>query len=389
MRRLVPVLLVMALPLLLASTGEAQTTRADTAAVLLDVATRLQTEGRASLSRSLLDLIIERYSGTPAAEAARLARAQVRPAVEERSGRTELLVWATTYGLALGAAVPGAFDANEPEAYGVGLLVGGPAGFGVGRLLAKEGITEGQARAITFGSLWGAWQAFGWREVLDIGDPDPLCLTEPDGPELCYERDAEGSTKVRAAILGSFAGLGTGVLLAKKPIASGTATTVNLGALWGSWFGVAGAVLGNFDEGDEALTWALLGGNAGLVATALLAPKWNLSRNRARLISISGVAGGLAGAGLLLIGGGGDNTAILIPVVGSIAGLGLGVHWTRNYDERAPGNNNDGGEALLEWRDGEMKVGTPTPTPMLLRTSARDVARVTPALHVPLFKARW
>lgn len=385
MRRFVRVLLMAMAALLHASAGEAQTTRADTAAVLLDVATRLQAEGRTSLSKSLLDLIIEQYAGTPAAEAARQALTRIQP--EERSGRTELLVWSTAYGLALGAAVPAAFDARGPEPYGVGLLIGGPAGFGLGRLLAKDGISEGQARAITFGSLWGAWQAFGWRDVLDIGDPDPLCLTEPGAPETCYEQDVEESTRLRTAILGSFAGLGTGMLLARKPISSGTATTVNLGALWGSWFGVAGAVLSNFDGDDEALTWALLGGNAGLVATALLAPKWNLSRNRARLISISGVAGGLAGAGLLLIGGTGDNTAILIPVIGSIAGLGLGVHWTRNYDERASGSGNEGGEALLEWRDGEMKVGTPTPVPTLLHTG--DGTRVAPALHVPLFQARW
>jgi len=374
------------LALLVAEPVRAQTTRADTAAVLLDVATRLRQEGRASLSRSLLDLIVERYAGTPAAASAAQLRAQGQTAADERSGRTELLVWSTVYGMALGAAIPAALDAREPAAYGIGLLVGVPAGFGLGRAMTRgRSVSEGQARAITFGSIWGAWQAFGWREVFDIGNPDPEC-TVVESNEFCFERDAEASTVLKATILGSVAGVGTGLLLARKPIQSGTATTVNLGALWGSWFGAAVAILGDFDEDDQALTWTLLGGNAGLVATALLAPDWNLSRSRARLISISGVAGGLAGAGVLLIFEADGNNAILMPLVGSIAGLALGTHWTRNYDERMPANDDGSGSALLHWSDGAVKLGTPAAIPTLLRNES---GRVTPAVHVPLFQARW
>lgn len=380
-----PVVLV-CMALLVAEPVRAQTTRADTAAVLLDVATRLRQEGRASLSRSLLDLIVERYAGTPAAATAAQLRVQQRAVSEERSGRTELLVWSTVYGMALGAAIPAAFDAREPAAYGVGLLVGGPTGFTLGRAMTRgRPLSEGQARAITFGSIWGAWQAFGWREVFEIGDPEPECtVVEPD--EFCFERDAESSTVLKATILGSVAGIGTGLLLARKPISSGTATTVNLGALWGSWFGVAAAILGDFDQDNQALTWTLLGGNAGLVATALLAPDWNLSRSRARLISISGVAGGLAGAGVLLIFEADGNGAVLMPLVGSIAGLALGTHWTRNYDERVPGDDDGSGSALLHWSDGAVKLGMPTVMPTLLRNES---AHFTPALHVPLFQARW
>ena len=387
MRRIAWLAALIVAPLLSTGPVAAQATRGDTAAVLLDVATRLSQEGRASLSRSLLDLIIERYPGTAAADAAQRLRLAARGVVEERSGRTELLVWSTAYGLALGAAIPAAFGSDDPEVYGVGLLVGGPAGFGLGRALTRRPISEGQARAISFGSLWGAWQGYGWRDVFEIGDPEPFC--QPDFPDACFQDDAEGSTVLKATILGSLAGVGTGLLLAQKDIPSGTATAVSLGALWGSWFGLAGAVLVDAEGEDEPLTWSLVAGNAGLIATALLAPKWNLSRSRARLISIAGVAGGLAGAGVMLIGGADSNKAILFPVVGSIAGLGLGTQWTRNYDERGTSRDGDdgSGSALLEVRDGAVKVGAPTPMPTLLRNG--HGASVAPGVHVPIFQARF
>src|SRR5687768_2160538 len=99
-----------------AGTAQAQLTQADSAAVLLGVANRLRAEGRAALANQLLDLIRERYANTPAAaEAARL-RANVRVDIEERSGKTEMLIWSTTYGLAVGIMLPFALGADGPEA---------------------------------------------------------------------------------------------------------------------------------------------------------------------------------------------------------------------------------------------------------------------------------
>ena len=48
---------------------------------------------------------------------------------------------------------------------------------------------------------------------------------------------------MRTMIAGSVVGLGVGALLSKKNITPGTAATVNFGALWGSWFGIATAIL--------------------------------------------------------------------------------------------------------------------------------------------------
>jgi hypothetical protein len=304
--------------------------------------------------------------------------------VEERSGKTELLVFTTAYGLALGGAIPAAFDANDTEAYGVGLIVGGPVGYFLGRGITKaRPVSEGQARAVSFGTIWGAWQGFGWTEALNIGKHE-VC-----NEGFCFTEDPDGKTLWRATVLGSLAGFGTGLFLSGKDISGGTASTVSFGGLWGTWFGVATRILVDENGGDDAgLKYALIGGDIGLVTTALLAPKWNLSRNRARVISIAGVAGGLAGAGVLLITKPDDDKAIAIPMASSALGLALGAYWSRNYDERnAPrGGPDEGGDALLQWNRG-LSVGMPAPELRFVQADRRG--RREPALSIPLLKARF
>lgn len=382
------ILLIAALALTSAAgTVQAQVTQADSAAVLLGIATRLRAEGRATLANQLLDLIRERYANTPAAaEAARL-RAAVRVVdVDERSGKTELLIWSTTYGLAVGTLVPVAFGADDPEPIGVGMIVGGPLGFLGGRALLKQRtVTEGQARAISFGTLWGAWQGFGWTQVFDIGARTDCSF------DVCFEDGPDGEILLRGALLGSAVGLGTGLYLSSKPIPAGTATAVNFGALWGTWYGVVVEVLlsNAHETEDRGLALALLGGDVGLLTTALIAPRLRLSRPRARLISITGVAGGLAGMGLALIADrGDDDTWILMPAAGSAAGLALGTYWTRGYDERQPERDPPEG-ALLNWRGGKLSGNVPDLQVRALeyRRAGRPVYEA--GVQVPLFKATF
>ena len=352
------------------SRAAAQEARADTAAVLLRVAEQLEAEGRTALAAALLQTILERYGETPAAEAARRRAAERAAAAEVTgSGRGELMVWGTLYGLWLGAAIPAAAGTEEPEAYGVGLLLGGPAGFLASRLVAGQGLTEGQARAITFGGTWGTWQGFGWREVLDIGS------------------NTSEST-FRAMVLGGLAGVGVGAVLANNSsITPGTATAVNFGALWGTWYGFALAMASGIDDGDKRLTASLIGGNVGLVATALTAPGWNLSRQRARLINVAGVAGLVGGYGLLLLlQPENDNTAILVPTATSAAGLLAGAMWTRNHDRRSGPAGGSGGEALLERHEGRWAVGEPRPVPVMLEAAH---GRRVPGLGLALVSLRF
>jgi hypothetical protein len=366
--------------------GQAQQmSAADSANVLLGVASQLRAEGRANLANSLLNLIVERWPNSAAAAEANRLRAGIRTVVEERSGKTELLVFTTAYGLALGGAIPAAFDAHDSEAYGVGLIVGGPVGYFLGRGITKmRPVSEGQARALSFGTIWGAWQGFGWTQALNLGEHE-VCTGD-----VCFTEDPDGPTLWKATVLGSLAGFGTGLYLSRKDISGGTASTVSFGGLWGTWFGVATSVLVDDNNGDDdtGLKYALVGGDIGIVTTALLAPSWHLSRNRARVISIAGVAGGLAGAGVLLITQPEGDKAIAVPMASSALGLALGAYWSRNYDERnAPrGPGDDGGEALLQWNRG-LSVGMPEPSLRLVEADRRG--RKEPALSIPLLKARF
>jgi fluoride ion exporter CrcB/FEX len=155
-------------------------------------------------------------------------------------------------------------------------------------------------------------------ELLDLGRETQTFCPEPG---VCFEEesDADASTYVAMSVAGGLLGIGTGAYLARKPITSGTAAAVTLGGMWGTWFGFGLSFLAD-QEGDELLLGTMMGGNAALVALGIVAPRWQMSESRARLISIGGVAGGLAGAGLLLIAQPDDeNVAILMPLAGSAA----------------------------------------------------------------------
>jgi hypothetical protein len=380
--------LVLALTLLAVVPGGAgaQGTRADSAAVILDAASRFRAEGRADVASALFEYLLERFGDTAAAQEARrqLASGAGERAVV-RSGRVELQVWSTLYGLWLGVAVPGALGAEGPEPYGAGLLLGGPAGFVTGMGLARSrDLSDGQARAITFGGTWGTWQGLGWAEVFDWGEVD----FSECGPNTSCE-DREGRRRFAAMIAAGLAGAGTGLALSRKNIPAGTASVVNFGALWGTWFGLAGGILADAED-DRLLATTLLGGNGGLIAAALLAPDWDMSVNRSRLISIAGVIGGLGGAGLdLIIQPNDEKVGIGIPLVMSVGGLAVGAWVTRNYDARGRRADGDAGSALLDVRAGHLSVGMPVPSPMLVRAEREGRAGRELAAGITIFRARF
>jgi hypothetical protein len=335
------------------------------------------------VASALYSLILQRYGDTPAAAAVR-ARSQDGRIVLDRSGRTELLVWGTLYGLWLGVAVPLMVEADNPEAYGIGLLAGGPAGFFAARAYTgRRELTAGQARAITWGGTYGTWQGIALVELLDIGtSTSSVC---PPG-EPCYEveYDDNGEELVAGAVAGGLAGIAAGALLARKPISAGTAATVSLGSMWGTGYGAALSYIAGA-EADGVLVAALLGGNAALVASALGQRSWQLTESRARLISLAGLVGGLAGVGVDLVARvDDDKIATLIPTIGATAGLAFGVLATRSRTSPAD-TGRDGDGALLEVRDGRLGLGAPLPVPRALQDGNRTVAGV----YLPVFSARF
>ena len=387
---LIPLLLAVALLLGPTAPASAQVTRADTAAVLLRAARDFQAEGKREVAEALLRYASERFRDTPAGAEAFQALQALRAAplgATSQSSRVELQVWSTLYGLWLGVAVPGALGASGSEPYGLGLLLGGPGGFLAGRALANSRpMSEGQVRAITFGGSWGTWQGFGWARVLDIGEREVCDFG------FCYTEEAGSRTVFSSLVVGGLAGIATGSVLSRRPISPGTATTVSFGALWGTWFGVAGSVLGNL-EGDAFLATTLLGGNAGLLAAALMAPQWDLTRDRARLISIAGVIGGLAGGGLdLLIQPDNEKVAIGIPLATSIAGLAMGAVLTRDRPSeedlfRGSGPTGAAENSLLHYANGRVGLGMPAPLPVLIPVEGPRGAGWKPGLGMTLFQA--
>lgn len=390
LRRALPSLFLWFLLLAAPAFGNAQVTRADSAAVLLEAARSFQNQGRGQVAEALFHYISERFGNTPAGAEA-MAALRVLP--EEGAGQAsqvELMVWATTFGAWMGVAIPGALGADGPEAYGAGLLLGAPAGFLGGRALARSrSLSEGQVRAITFGSLWGSWMGFGVMELFDWGE------TEQCDIDVCYVDGPDGPDVFKSFVIGGLAGTVTGAVLARKPIPMGVATAASLGAFWGTWFGVAGGVIAGL-ENDPLLASTLIGGNVGLLATAKLAPGWGVSRNRARLVSIAGVIGGLAGAGVdLLVQPDDEKVAIGIPLAGSIVGLAVGSGLTAGMDARGGGGPGGSGSAgpssamasLVSVQDGQLSLGFPTPFPTMVEVEDARGFSFRPALGMTLFRA--
>jgi hypothetical protein len=304
-------------------------------------------------------------------------------------GTVELTVWMTLYGAWLGLALPGALGADSAEPYGVGLLAGGPAGFLAGRGLARAlELTEGQARAITLGGTWGSWQGFGWREVFDWG-VEQRCEAPFGGYEYCYDAEDDFEETFAAMVLGGLAGIAGGALLSGRDISPGTASVVNYGSLWGTWFGLGTGVLMDLED-DDLLAATLVGGNAALLATALMAPGWNVSRSRARLVSILGVLGGLGGAGLdLIVQPDDEKVAIAIPLAGSIAGLLIGIASTRDSGPVANSLEAAADGALLRLEDGRLSFGMPNPVPTWVTFDGPRGPELRPALGLEIFRARF
>ena len=369
--------------------------------MLLEAAQRFEAQDRREVADALLEMILVRFGDTAAATEVRQLLAQRPGGPGDRSGNVELQVWSTLYGLWLGVAVPMMAGADGAEPYGVGLLLGGPAGFLASRSYARSRtLSEGQARAITWGGTWGTWQGLGWANVLDIGKRTEQVCPAPDLP--CFDEEVGDNTEeiIGTMVAGGLAGITAGAILSRRPITAGLATTVSFGSLWGTWFGFAASYLAGL-EGDELLAGTLVGGNVGLVATALIGPDWALSRNRARLISIAGVAGGLGGAGIdLILQPDDDKVLVAIPLAGSLIGLAVGAATTQDYDRRTALAAHAGAErkprpeavaspgAMVRLDEGRWAVGAPLPIPSLV-PDLRGSGGLRPAVAITLLDARF
>ncbi len=370
----------------------AQATAADSAGVLLDAALRLEAEGQRDAAEALLRFILRNYAGTSAAAAAQARLGEPRQRTVAASGRGELMVWYTLYGAWLGVAVPAALGADSPEPYGVGLLVGAPLGFLAARDFARRtALTSGQARVIDFGSQWGTWQGVGWQSVLDLGDhTEMICFGANNTPPCDTYQQNSDQAPFTASVVGGLAGMVGAALLARgRDVPSGRATFGIHGAYWGTWYGLAGSILFDVDDGDRTLSWVLLGGNLGLLGAAIGGPD-GISSGRTWLVTAGGVAGLAAGFGLdLLLQPDGDKATIAIPMATSALGLIAGMRWTRNYDARLSDRGNDHpGTALVNVLGNRLSLAIPVVLPTLVPSRHGGSRREALAWRIPIFAMR-
>jgi hypothetical protein len=140
---------------------------------------------------------------------------------------------------------------------------------------------------------------------------------------------------------------------------------------WGTAYGAAFSVLAAADgEPTDAslFGWMAAVGNAALLAAVPVARVWRPSVGRVRLITLSGVAGGLLGFGIDLLADVADEkTAVLIPTMGATAGLVVGAALTAPRSTRGSESALPPPGALLRLGH-DPGLGLPLPEPRALPT---------------------
>lgn len=375
MRRTLAVLMLLATGVFAAPrAASAQTSRADSAAVLLETARRLEAEGNRAAAEALLSHLLRNFGDTPAAAEAR-GKLPAQPAEVDRSGRLELIAWGTIYGAFLGLAVPAALGVDNVSAYGAGLLVGPAGGFFLASSYATSARPSlGRARALTFGFRWGTSQGFYWYAAL-AGDANARALWG-------------------TAILGGAAGVTAAALYTKnRSVSPGLVTAASHGSNWGTWFALMG--LGMFDMwNDDSFKVVLAGGDAGLLAALLMTPR-EISTGRVWMTTAAGVAGAAAGFGVdLLVQSDNVQLNFAFPTIGSALGLVAGARLAKRSEAGTRRSGVDAGpqlpSAFVEVSASGARVGFPSLTPTLVPVGERGVRRLyRPAIAVPLFHAAF
>ena len=353
----------------------AQETRADTAAVLVQAARRLAAEGERDVAANLLRYIIRWYGDTPIAQQAARELTATDRARAAGGGRTGFIVTNTLAGAWLGVAVPLAFGAHDPAPYGAGLIAGPALGL-LGSIYYTKSypITSGQTAAYRWSFLWMSWQGFLLRELTGIGDTEE-CYEFAPGQRECYSYTPD-EAPFAALVVGGAAGIGAGLALTRLNLPPGDVALVQDASAWGTGFGAALSILlsSDGDPSENAVFgWMAATGNGMLLGAIPLARVWRPSVGRVRLITLSGLAGGLVGLGIDLLAEVDDEkAAVLIPTLGSAVGLGIGTALTARRSVASGGSSAVPEPGALLQLGREAGVGLPLPEPRVLPALTPD-----------------
>ncbi len=251
----------------------------------------------------------------------------------DQGGRIGALIFGTLYSTWLGVGTAIVAGADSDQALAAGMMIGAPAGLLTTHLLTRDtALSPGQTTLIKLGGLWGTWQGYGWMVAAD---------------------ERSGRRLTAAAMAGGLAGIaGSGALTRYTDISRGDASLLNHAGGWGTWFGFCASVMAEAD-GDWNLRNALLGGNLGLVAMAMLIPRVELSPEHARLINLRGLAATFVATGfvgLLALEGIFDNATVPMGLImaGGVAGLWDGVR-TRERDLPSGASGQRSVRVVAEW----------------------------------------
>ncbi len=232
----------------------------------------------------------------------------------DRSGRIELMVFSTLYGIWAGGGL--GILARLDEVIILTAFLGGGVGLLASILTTSTGqITEGQAATISTGGLWGTWNGFTLANAFNIrGDNEVIGIT------------------LGLGTLGLAGGIALAIYVEDLP--PGDIALINSGGLWGSFFAGMGALAFQTDQ-EDTFTALALGADLGLLGMAILSTKINMSRSRSRLIDLGGLLGILAAGGVLA-----TVTDDLDEITfsgtlsaGALVGLGLTTWATSDWDE--------------------------------------------------------
>lgn len=302
-----------------------QVERSMEALVLHKLILRYAAETRYTESKKLFDMFIQEFPEVKSDEHMQQLQTQIaqlaasknglflKGSLMDQSGRTELLVFSGYYGLWAGIALPAALQADSPQAYALGLILGGPLAVALTHNITKEAsISSGRATMISLGGHLGTWQGLGWAGVAE----------QPAHAIMGY------------GLLAGLAGIGAATAMTNHyDFSTGHAAVTNSSAHWGAWFGLVIAMLSD-QEDKHLLRSMLISTDVAVLSTGLLAKNVKMSKARMRLIDLAGVIGTMIGFGVdMMIEVDNENTAFAIGGLGTISGLWAGTAMTRNYDQ--------------------------------------------------------
>ena len=156
---------------------------------------------------------------------------------------------------------------------------------------------------------------------------------------LISEDDSE-KPLIGSAMIGGLAGiLATATLTRRIDPSLGDMRIINYGALWGTWLSMTTGQAAGVSDGDALLAWTLIGGNIGAAAMTALSPKIDVTPARAHWINLGGIIGTIVAGGIVIVvseSNIGESAAFGALTIGGIAGLVAGIYNTRHLPPPEP-----------------------------------------------------